>query len=125
MVTEIAPTERAAMFRFTFPENDSSFVVIDGFDRGSYVKVIPEENKIVGYTTRNSGGVPENFKNYFVVEFDKPLTYTATFSNDVTPKEKDGKVAPKVLLSSRLARVSRCTPKWHHRLSHPNRPNST
>ena len=97
VVTEIAPTERAAMFRFTFPENDSSFVVIDGFDRGSYVKVIPEENKIVGYTTRNSGGVPENFKNYFVVEFDKPLTYTATFSNDVTPKEKDGKVSPENL----------------------------
>ena len=97
VVTEIAPTERAAMFRFTFPENDSSFVVIDGFDRGSYIKVIPEQNKVVGYTTRNSGGVPENFRNYFVVEFDKPLTYTATFSNDVTPKEKDGKVAPENL----------------------------
>ena len=55
VVTEIAPTERAAMFRFTFPENDSSYVVIDGFDRGSYVKVIPEQNKVVGYTTRNSG----------------------------------------------------------------------
>ena len=97
VVTEIAPTERAAMFRFTFPENDSSYVVIDGFDRGSYVKVIPEQNKVVGYTTRNSGGVPENFRNYFVVEFDKPLTYTATFSNDVEPKDKDGKVAPENL----------------------------
>ena len=28
VVTEIAPTERAAMFRFTFPENDNSFVVV-------------------------------------------------------------------------------------------------
>ena len=35
---------------------------------GSFIRVIPEENKIVGYTTRNSGGVPDNFKNYFVVE---------------------------------------------------------
>ena len=93
VVTEITPTERAAMFRFTFPENDSSFVVIDGFDRGSYVKVLPGQNKVVGYTTRNSGGVPDNFRNYFVVEFDKPITYTATFSNDVEPSVPDGKVA--------------------------------
>ncbi|WP_029903143.1 GH92 family glycosyl hydrolase [Prevotella sp. 10(H)] len=78
VVTELAPTERAVMFRFTFPENDNSYVVVDAFDRGSYVKIIPSENKIIGYTTRNSGGVPENFKNYFVVVFDKPFTYKAS-----------------------------------------------
>ena len=50
-------------------------------DKGSYIKVIPEENKIIGYTTRNSGGVPENFKNYFIIEFDKPFTYKATVVN--------------------------------------------
>ena len=55
--------------------------VVDAFDKGSYVKVIPEENKIIGYTTRNSGGVPENFKNYFVIEFDKPFTYKGTFAD--------------------------------------------
>ena len=73
VVTEITPTERAAMFRFTFPESDNSYVIVDAFDRGSYVKIIPEENKIIGYTTRNSGGVPQNFRNYFVVVFDKPF----------------------------------------------------
>lgn len=73
VTTEIAPTERCAYFRFTFPETDKSYVVIDAFDRGSYVKVIPDQNKIVGYTTRNSGGVPRNFKNWFVIEFDKPF----------------------------------------------------
>ena len=41
VVTEIAPTERAAAFRFTFPENDHSYVVVDAFDKGSFVKVIP------------------------------------------------------------------------------------
>ena len=81
VTTEITPTERAAMFRFTFPDTDSSFVIADAFDRGSYVKIIPEENKIIGYTTRNSGGVPENFKNYFVIEFDKPFTYFATVND--------------------------------------------
>jgi predicted alpha-1,2-mannosidase len=81
VVTEIALTERAAMFRFTFPQNDSSFVVIDAFDKGSYIRIIPRENKIIGYTTKNSGGVPDNFKNYFVITFDKPFTYKYTFAD--------------------------------------------
>ncbi|MDR3653404.1 MAG: GH92 family glycosyl hydrolase [Paludibacter sp.] len=82
ITTEITPTERAAMFQFTFPEEKNSFVVIDAFDKGSYIKIIPEENKIIGYTTKNSGGVPENFKNYFVIVFDKPFTYQATVDNN-------------------------------------------
>lgn len=73
--TEITPTERAAVFRFTFPETDKSYVVVDAFNRGSGVEIIPEKNAVIGYTTRNSGGVPENFKNYFVIVFDKPFTY--------------------------------------------------
>ena len=81
IVTEMTPTERAVLFRFTFPENDHSYVVVDAFDKGSYIKILPEENKIIGYTTRNSGGVPENFKNYFIIEFDKPFTYKATVEN--------------------------------------------
>ncbi|RNC65000.1 GH92 family glycosyl hydrolase [Proteiniphilum sp. X52] len=79
VVTEITPTERAAMFRFTFPENDNSYVVIDALDNNSYVKIIPSEGKIVGYSTKNSGGVPDNFKNYFVIIFDKPFSYHAVF----------------------------------------------
>ena len=81
IVTEITPTERAAMFRFTFPESDSSFVIIDAFDDGSYIKVIPEQNKIIGYTTKNRGGVPDNFKNYFEVVFDKPFESVQTVNN--------------------------------------------
>ncbi|MCR5471445.1 MAG: GH92 family glycosyl hydrolase [Prevotella sp.] len=78
LVTEIAPTNRAAIFRFTYPESPKAFVVVDAVNRGSYVKVIPGENKIVGYSTYNSGGVSGDFRNYFVVQFDRPFTYTAT-----------------------------------------------
>ena len=81
IVTELTPTDRAAMFRFTFPENEHSYVAVDPFDKGSYVKVVPEENKIIGYTTKNSGGVPEGFKNYFIIQFDKPFTYQATVAD--------------------------------------------
>jgi predicted alpha-1,2-mannosidase len=88
VTTEIAPTERAAFFRFTFPESENSYVVVDAFDKGSYVKIIPEENKVIGYTTKNSGGVPDNFKNYFVIVFDKPFTYLATAENDEIRENK-------------------------------------
>lgn len=88
VTTEITPTERAAQFRFTFPQNDSSFIVVDAFDKGSYIKIIPEENKIVGYTTRNSGGVPENFKNYFVIFIDKPFTLSYTWHDSVLAKDQ-------------------------------------
>ena len=92
VVTEIVPTERAAMFRFTFPESESSYVVIDAFDNGSYVKVIPAENKIIGYTTRNSGGVPDNFRNYFVIVFDKPFSYKAVVGgNEIRKNELEVK----------------------------------
>lgn len=88
VTTEITPTDRAAMFRFTFPEEEKSYVVVDAFDRGSYIKIIPGENKIIGYTTKNSGGVPSNFKNYFVVVFDKPFTYYASVGDDEIRKNE-------------------------------------
>ncbi len=87
VTTEITATERAAYFQFTFPKNDSSFIVVDAFDKGSYIKIIPSENKITGYTTRNSGGVANNFKNYFVLEFSKSFTLNYTWHENVLVKD--------------------------------------
>ena len=75
---EIAPAERAAVMRFTFPESDESGVVVDAFDRGSRVEIL-DDCTVAGYTTRNSGGVPDNFRNWFVVRFDKPFDSFRTF----------------------------------------------
>lgn len=81
VVTELTPTERAAMFRFTFPENEHSYVMVDAFDKASSVKIDVANRRITGYSTRNSGGVPDNFRNYFVIEFDKAFTYKAVVDN--------------------------------------------
>ena len=70
---EIAPTDRAAAMRFTFPDSETSGFVVDAFHDGSYVKFIPEENAVVGYSTMNYEGVPDNFRNWFVIMFDKPV----------------------------------------------------
>jgi predicted alpha-1,2-mannosidase len=83
ITTEITPTERAAVFRFTFPEDESSSVVVDAFDRGSSIQILPDERKIIGYTSRNSGGVPDNFKNYFVIEFSKAFSQVSVVADQM------------------------------------------
>ena len=88
ITVELTPTERAAQFQFTFPESDSAYVVIDPFDKGSYVKVIPEENKIIGYTTKYARGKLTNFKNYFVIKFDTPFDNVNTWEGENLAKGK-------------------------------------
>ena len=81
VTTEITPTERAAQFRFTFPKTDSSFVVVDAQNKGSYIKIFPKERKIIGYTSKYARGpLPKNFKNYFVIYFDKEFSIAKTWS---------------------------------------------
>ena len=78
---EITPTNRAAQFRFTFPETDKAYLLLDAFFKGSKVQVLPQERKIIGYARNNSDGVPENFHNYFVITFDKDFESVQTWGN--------------------------------------------
>ncbi len=82
VTAEVSPTERAAYFKFTFPKADSSYILLDAFFKGSMVKILPKERKIIGYCRNNNGGVPENFHNYFVAEFDKDFEINHTWNDD-------------------------------------------
>lgn len=82
VTAEVTPTERAADFQFTFPRADSSYILLDAFFKGSMVKILPKERKIIGFARNNSGGVPQNFHNYFVAEFDKDFAVTHTWGDD-------------------------------------------
>jgi predicted alpha-1,2-mannosidase len=82
VTAEVTPTERAAIFRFTFPQSDSSYILLDGYNKGSMVKIIPSERKVIGYCRNNHGGVPDNFHNYFVAVFDHDFTSTHTWHGD-------------------------------------------
>ena len=81
VTAEVTPTERAAHFKFTFPDNQS-YILLDAFFKGSMVKIIPEERKIIGYCRNNKGGVPENFHNYFVAKFDKDFEVNHTWGDN-------------------------------------------
>lgn len=87
---EIAPTSRAAAVRITYPEKDTAYFVVDAFDKGSSVTILPDRRMVIGYTTKNSGGVPDGFKNYFVLRFDHAFTYTGTLEDGML---KDGRLS--------------------------------
>ena len=82
VTAEVAPTARAAQFEFTFPKSDDAHILIDGMDGGSMVKIEPDKRRIVGWVKNNSGGVPANFRNYFVAQFDQPFTVTRTWDEN-------------------------------------------
>ncbi len=85
VTVEVTPTERAAMFRYTFPEKDNSYIILDAFHEGSMVKIIPEERKIIGYCqnyNHKKSKLPDSFHNYFVATFDKDFEITKTWSGE-------------------------------------------
>jgi len=95
---EVAPTSRGAVLRFTFPRTDSAFVVLDAFPKARAkgapdprfapvsVQVDAGRRRITGVSRWSSGGVPDNFGHYFVVEFDRDVVDAGVWS------EKDGPV---------------------------------
>lgn len=87
---EIAPTSRSAAVRITYPETDTAYFVVDAFDKGSSVTILPDQRTVIGYTTKNSGGVPDGFKNYFILRFDHAFTYTGTLEDGML---KDGRLS--------------------------------
>lgn len=83
VTAEITPSDRCSQMRFTFGDDDSAYIIIDGFHKGAYLKYIPDESKVIGFSSYNSGGVPANFKNYFVIYFDSEPT-EISYWNDTT-----------------------------------------
>lgn len=88
VTTEFTPTERAAFFKFDFPKTDSAYVVIDALDKGSYIKILPKERRIIGYTTKYARGKYENFKNYFIIQFDRSFDTTTGWKDDRFVKDQ-------------------------------------
>ena len=85
---EITPTERAACFRITYPKTDKAYLIVDGFFKNSYIKVFPKERKIIGFACNATGGVPSNFKNYFVIYVDKDFDQSFTVEDGTILEDK-------------------------------------
>ncbi len=80
---EMAPTERCALFRFTFPtDDDRATVILQPANGESSISVDAAAGEISGFTRANSGGCPQNFACYFVAQFDRPISGHELFSAD-------------------------------------------
>jgi predicted alpha-1,2-mannosidase len=80
ITTEISPTERGSHIRFSFPKKQKSYVVFDGYTGFSMVRILPKENRIIGYV-HNGRGLTDNFKNYFVIQFDRSIRDYGVWDN--------------------------------------------
>ncbi|MHC8950270.1 GH92 family glycosyl hydrolase [Sphingobacterium hungaricum] len=85
--SEISPVERGAHMRFTFPKKGKAHLVLDGYTKDAEIKIFPKERKIVGYVN-NGRFVPDNFKSYFVIVFNKDFQSHGVWEN------VGGKVTP-------------------------------
>ena len=78
---EMTPTERCAFFRFTFPDNKKSYILLDNRPHHGYFEIIPEENMVIGYNSYGGRGNPKNFRCYFAAKFDKNIKSYGTYNN--------------------------------------------
>lgn len=81
VTTALSATSRGAVFEVTYPSEEGQYIVVDAYQNGGNVTFDKEKNCIYGTTRYNNGGVPENFGNHFIVEFDKPVVEAGTDEN--------------------------------------------
>ena len=62
---QVIPTERGALFLFDF-FGEPGRVIVQAGDKGSWVRVLPEEGKFEGVSRTSTGGAPDGFGCYFV-----------------------------------------------------------
>lgn len=85
----LAPTERAVCFELNFGQMSlpsERWILIDAFDAGSEL-IQSDSYTLRGISRKNSGGVPHNFANYFIVKFPHPIAQIKSFEQ----LDKDGK----------------------------------
>ena len=81
LTTEITLRSVAPTSASPFPRQTRHTWWWTPFDRGSYIKVIPEEQKIVATPHATAEACPQNFRNYFVIVFDKPFTFNKVWAD--------------------------------------------
>lgn len=80
--TELAPTDRGVHFRFSYPKGKDAWLVLDGYTDMSEVKIDPKKREIRGWVNNQRFvNHSQNFRNYFIIRFDKPFTDYGVWEN--------------------------------------------
>ncbi|MBQ8772903.1 MAG: glycoside hydrolase family 92 protein, partial [Muribaculaceae bacterium] len=92
--TEMSTTDRGVHFRFSYPSSGDAYLVLDGSNGMSQVKIDPEKRQITGWVNNQRFvNHSENFRNYFVIQFDKPFSEYGVWENrenEVFANQADG-----------------------------------
>lgn len=86
--TSLSATSRGAVFEVTFPDKEDQYVVVDAYNGGGSMVIEPENKLLKGVSRYNNGGVPDNFANYFMVEFSHPVTGYGVYNGDTLLHEQ-------------------------------------
>ena len=81
--TELSATSRGAVFEVSFPEKSDQYIVVDAYDGGSALAIDKENRCVTGVARNHNGGVPDNFANYFRIEFSHPITEEGVYDGDM------------------------------------------
>ncbi|MBK5720020.1 GH92 family glycosyl hydrolase [Dysgonomonas sp. Marseille-P4677] len=83
ITTEMAPTIRGVHLRFSFPKNGDAYLVLDGLKAMSEIKIDPVKRQISGWVNNQRFvNHSDNFRNYFIVQFDSPFEAYGTWENE-------------------------------------------
>jgi predicted alpha-1,2-mannosidase len=69
---ELAPTERCAVLRCAFPDDEPARVIVQPGPGVALMTFNPYTATLSGFTRSTMGGAPPNFACYFVARFDQP-----------------------------------------------------
>lgn len=87
--TELSATSRGAIFEVSYPENKEQYIVIDAYDGGSSIAIDKDKRTVMGYARNNHEGVPDNFANYFHLEFSHPVTGYGVYDGATVTHDTD------------------------------------
>ena len=94
ITTEMAPTTRGVHLRFSYPTTGDAYLVLDGYTDMSEIKIDPAKRQISGWVNNQRFvNDSKSFRNYFVVQFDKPFEDYGVWENqkdEVFPQKLDG-----------------------------------
>lgn len=79
IAVEMVPSERGALLAIKFPAGGPNRLIIEPHKGESETSVLVGDRRVVGFTRGNSGGAPENFACYYVMEFSEPIMRAGTF----------------------------------------------
>lgn len=89
VVSEITPTERCAVFRFSYPRSGNAFLRLSGPREINEFTIDPENRRITGFITNQSSHQQTRNKTYVILQFDQPfVSYGTVGRSSVEDNEK-------------------------------------